>query len=90
MPGGRDSVGGGVWETDDGRGSFLPGAIEGKVAVQGVRNGDGDWFSGVAHVDTTWEGGEVETELGTRANWKVTADILDGLPNRRRTTELPG
>ena len=33
MPGGGDPVVGGVRETDDGRGPFLPGATEGTGAV---------------------------------------------------------
>ena len=33
MPGGGDSVGGGVWDTDYRRGQFMPEAAEGKGAV---------------------------------------------------------
>ena len=52
--------------------------------------GDGDWFDDRAHEDATWAGGGEETELGSHAPWRGTADILDVLPDRRRTAELPG
>ena len=49
VSGSGGSFKGGVHDMDDGRGPFVPGAEEGKVPVQGVRGGDGDWFAGGAH-----------------------------------------
>ena len=59
MPGGEDPVGGGIWVTDDGRGTFLLGALEETGAVQGVRGGYGNWIDGRAHEDTTWVSGRL-------------------------------
>ena len=47
MPGGRDPVGDSVQATDDGRGTFLPGATEGTGPVQGVGGGHGSGVFGV-------------------------------------------
>ena len=52
MTGGGDPVGGGVRATDDGRGTLLPGAAEGMIAVQGVRGGDGGGIIGRTQDDT--------------------------------------
>ena len=54
MPGGGDPVGGGLWQNGDGRVTFLPGAIEGVCALQGVWVGYGGWIDGRAHEVTTW------------------------------------
>ena len=61
---GGGTVGGGVWETDDGRGPFIPGAAEGTSTVQVVQGRDGAWFNGGTHADSAWEGSEVDTDLG--------------------------
>ena len=90
MPGGRDPVGGGVWATDDGRGTFLLGAAEGTGAVQGVRGGDGDWIDGRAHEDTTWASGRVGMELDKLGHGGRTEDVLHGLPVQGRLSDLPG
>ena len=88
MPGGGDSVGGGVWETNDRRETFIPGATEGKGTLQGVRGRDGDWVAGESHVDATWELCVEEMELGIIPPWRETTDIPYGLPDLWRTTEL--
>ena len=41
MPGGWGPVGGGVWVTDEGRGTFLPEDTGGSGPVKGVWGGDG-------------------------------------------------
>ena len=53
ITGGREPVGGGVRETDDERGTLLPGAAEGTSAVKGVQGGAGGWIFGRAHDATT-------------------------------------
>ena len=90
MPGGRDSVGGGVWATDYRRGSFQPVAAEGAGSVLGLWGGDGDWLDGRSHEDATWVGVRGKTDLGSFAPGQGTTDVLDGLSDRRRTAELPG
>ena len=56
MTGGGETVGGGVREMYDGRGSFILGAAEGTIPVQGVWVGYGAWVADGAHVDASWEG----------------------------------
>ena len=90
MPGGRDPVGGGVWVTDDRRGTLLLGAAEGTGAVQGVRGGDGGWINGRAHEDTTWASGRGEMELYNLGHRVRTKDVSHGLPVQGRLSELPG
>ena len=90
MPGGGDTVGGNVRETDDGRSPFVLGAAEGKGPVQGVGGVDGAWVSGGAHAGSSWEGSIGDKELGSHIPWQGTAEVLDGLPDRGRTAELPG
>ena len=89
VTGGGESVGGGVRDTDEGRGPVVQVAAEGKGSVQGARGGYGDGVSDGSHEDATWEGGGGETELVSHGPWRGTADIPDGLPDRRRTAELP-
>ena len=89
MPGGRDLVGGGVRERDDGRWPFLPGSVEGKGAVQGVRGGYVAWVNVGAHMDTTWAGRGWNMKLGSHTPCQETADVPDGIPDRRRNAELP-
>ena len=52
-------VGGGVWATDDRRGTHLPVVAEDTGAVQGVRAGD-DGIIGRAHDDISWASGRGE------------------------------
>ena len=65
VPGSGNKVGGGVRETDDERGLFVPGAAEETGPVQGVWGGDGAWFAGGAHAYAAWESSGVDTELGS-------------------------
>ena len=90
MPGGRDPVGGGVRATDDGRGTFLPGAAEGTGAVQGVQGGDGRLINGRAHADTTWASNRGDMELDNLDHGGRTVDILNGLPGQGRPVALTG
>ena len=53
----KDSAGGFVWDTDDGIGTFIPGVIEGKGTVKGLRGGGGAYVADGAHKDATWEYG---------------------------------
>ena len=88
MPGGGDTVGGGVQETDDGRGTFVLGTTEGAGSVQGVRGRDGAWVSGGAHADTAWEGKGENTELGSHGHHEETADVPDGPPDCGSNADL--
>ena len=89
MPGGRDPVGGGVQATDDGRGTFLPGAAEGTGAVKGVQGGDGSWIDGRAHEDTKWASNRGYMELEKLNHGGRTADVPHVLPVQGRPMELP-
>ena len=90
MPSGGDSVGGGVQVTDYGRGTFLPGAVEGTGAVQVVQGGDGRWVDGRAHEDTTWASSRGEMELDNLYHGGRTVDVPHGLPGQGRPADLPG
>ena len=63
MPGGGEPDGGGVWATDDRRGTLLPGAAEGTGEVQGVRGEDGGGIIGGAQDDTAWAIGRGKIDL---------------------------
>ena len=89
MPGGRNAVEGGIRETDDGSGSFLPGEEAGLGTVQGVQGGDGTRVAGGPYADTEWEGSGWETSLGNHALQREATYLNDGLPNLRGNTELP-
>ena len=67
MTGGGYAVGGGVWEKDDGRGTFVLVEEARLDSVQGVRGGDGAWVSGITHADTEWDGREGEKALERHA-----------------------
>ena len=90
MPGGGDTVGGGVWETDDRIGTFVPGEAEGAGTLQGVRGGDVTSVDGRAHADSEREGSGGGTELGCHGPCRGTMDVPDGIPDRGVTMELPG
>ena len=90
MTSGGDPVGGGVRATDDGRGTFLPGATEGTGEVQGVRGGDGGWIDGRAHEDTTWVSSRGEMDLDNLGHGGRTADVPHGLPGQGKPAELTG
>ena len=53
MTGGGEPDGGDIRETDEGRGTFLPRAAEGKGSVQGGQGGGGGWIYVRTHEDTT-------------------------------------
>ena len=89
MQGGGDPVGGGVRATDDGRGKFLPEAVEGMGAVQGVRGGDDEWIDGRAHKETTQEVGGGDMELGNLGHGGRTVDVQHCLPGQGRPAEFP-
>ena len=88
MPGGGDSVGGGLQEKDDGRGPFVLGEAAGSGLEQGVRGVDVDQVAGGTHSDAEWEGSGGETVLGSHGPWQRTAEIQDGLTDRRVTAEV--
>ena len=54
VPGGRNTVGGGVRETDDRSRASLPGEVAGLVTVHGVQEGDGARVAGGPSADTSW------------------------------------
>ena len=82
MTGGKNAVGGGVRETDDGSGAFLPGETAVSGTVHGVRVRDGAWVVGGPSADAAWEGIGWETALGNHVlKWGATY-LQDGLPNR--------
>ena len=88
MPRDEDAVGGGVWETDDGRGTFVPGEAEGSDLVQGVWGGDGAWAAGGTHGNTAWEVSGGETALGSHGPRQGTADLQNRITDRRGTVEM--
>ena len=75
---------------DDGRGTFLPGAIESTGAVQGVQGGYGRLIDGRSHEETTWARGRGEMGLYNLVHEGRTADVLHGLLVQGRPAELPG
>ena len=87
---GRDPVRGGVWATDYGRGTLLPGVEEGTGAVRGVQVRDESWIDGRVHDDTTWTRGRVEIELEIIGHWRRTTDVPHGLIGQGRPMEMPG
>ena len=56
MPGSRNSVGGGVQDTDDKSEAFLPGEAAGLGTVNVVRGGDANQVAGNPYVYAAWEG----------------------------------
>ena len=89
VPVGRNSVGGGVWDTYYGSGAFQLGEAAGLVTVHRVWGGDGDRVAGGPHADTSWEGSGWETELVNRGPRWGAIYLQDGLPDRRGAAELP-
>ena len=90
MPGGRDPVVGGVRAADDGRGTLLPGAAEGTVAVQGVR---GRYVRSIivrAQYDTALASGRGDMDLENLSHKGRAADVPHGLTGKGMPTELPG
>ena len=75
--------------TDDGRGTLLPGAAEGTVAVQGVWGGSGGGIIGGAQDDTAWASGRGEMELEKVVHGGRAADVLHGLPVQGSPAEMP-
>ena len=67
MPGGRDTVGGGVRDKDDGSGAFVTGEAAGSDLVQVVRGVYGVQVADEGHADTAWEGSGGETALVSHA-----------------------
>ena len=90
MPGGGDPVGGGVQATDEGIGTFLPGATEGTGPVQGVQGGDGGGVCGRTHDESAWASGRGAMELEDLSHKRRAAEISNGLPVQGRPIELPG
>ena len=89
MPGGRDPVGGGIWEKDDGVGPHIPGTSERKGLVRGLRERDGRGIIGITQGDAAWAVGRGAVDLGSFGHRRRAADVLDGLPNQGRAAELP-
>ena len=77
MPGGRDPVGGGIWEKDDGGGPNIPGTLERKRPVRVLREIGGGGIVGVTHVDAARVGGIGAVELGSFSHGRRTADVPD-------------
>ena len=65
MPGGGDTVRGGVREQDEGSGAFVPGEAAGLDSAKGVQGGDGSRVAGGSRADTAWEGRGGGTVLGS-------------------------
>ena len=81
MPGGSDTVRCGIRETYDGKGTFVPGAAEGKGPMQVVQGGDGTWFASGAHAYSALEGSREEVGLVSHGIWQGTVDVPYGIPN---------
>ena len=64
VPGGRNTVGGGVRAMDDWCRNFLLGEAECPSTVLGVRVGDGVRVAGILPTDAAWEGNGQEMALG--------------------------
>ena len=89
MPGGRNAVGGGIRETDDGTGAFILGEASGSDSVHGLQGGVWDRVDGGTHAATTWEGSGRETALGSHIPWWGATYLQDGLSDLRETKKLP-
>ena len=89
MTGGGEPVGDGVRATDDKRRIFLPGAVNGAGAVQGVWGGDGGWIYGRAHEDTTLASRRGTMELDNLSHRGRTVDVPHGIPGQGRPAEMP-
>ena len=89
MPGVRNTVRGGVRETDDGSGSFIPGESVGSYSVNGLREVVGAQVAGRTHADTAWEGNGGETSLVIHVPRCRATYLEDGISGRRGTAELP-
>ena len=55
MPGGRDAVGGGVREKDNGSGAFVTGEAEGSDSVHVVQEVNVARVADGTHADIAWE-----------------------------------
>ena len=90
MPVGSDPVGGGVQVTNDGRGTYLPGAAEGTGALQVVWGRDGGGIIGGSQDDTSWASGRVDMDLGNLGHGVRAADVPYALTIQGGGAELPG
>ena len=90
MPGVGELVRDIVHATDDGRGTLLPGGIEGMGTVQGVRGRDCGGIIGKAQDETAWSSVRGEMDLENLVRGGRAADVLHGLPGQGRPAELTG
>ena len=90
LPGGGESVGGGVQGTDNWGDPHLPVMTEGMGPVQVVWGVDGGRICGLTQDDLSWASGRGATELKTFGHGGRAADISHGLPGQWRPAELPG
>ena len=89
MTGGRDPVGGGIWETNEGGGTNIPGEAERTGTVRGMREVDVGGIVGVPQDDTAWACYIGAMDLGRLGHRRQTADVLAGLTDQGRAAELP-
>ena len=89
MTGGGDPVGGGIWETNEGGGTNIPGTSERKGPVRGLRERDVGGIIGVTQGYAAWAGGRGAVDLGSFGDGRRSVDVLDGLPDQGRAVELP-
>ena len=89
MTGDADPVGGGVWVTYYGRGTLLPGSIEGMDTVQRVRVGDGGDTFDRAQDNTAWSSSRRDMKLDNLGHGGRASDVLHGIPVQGSPAELP-
>ena len=90
LSGGRESVGGGIWETDSGGGPHLPGVTKGIGLVQIVRGGEGGGICGGTQDDSAWDSFRGATELENLGHGGIATDISHGISVQGRPADLPG
>ena len=89
MSGGRNSIRSGVLTEDDGRGSDIPGTVEGAGRVRGMQEEDGGRVAGIPPDDTERTGEGRAVELGRLIHGRRPAKVSAGLPDQGRAEELP-
>ena len=82
MLGGVEPVEGGMQGTDCGRGTLLPGVVEGTGALQGVQVGDGGCIDGRDHDDTIWASSRGDMELDNLGHGGRTTDVSLDFPSK--------
>ena len=90
LPGGKESVGGGVREEGHGGRPHVHGASEGTGIMQGVRRFDGGGIPDESSDGSIWEGGGDTTAMEKPGRRGRATDFTNEFPGKGRSAEIPG